>query len=81
MEGSEDNDKWVTLDSQNNNNYLKGKLRVHSFPISYENESNKERSFKYIRIQQTGPNWYSDQNQCNYLQMTAIEFYGKLIKN
>ena len=38
LEGSDDKEKWFTLDSQTNNDCLKGKYRVHSFPISYENE-------------------------------------------
>ena len=70
FEGSNDNKNWTILDEQNNNDSLNGANRVKSFIIS-----NKKQSFKYLRIRQTGKNWYEN----NGLLMNSIEFYGKVI--
>ena len=77
LEGSNDMDSWVTLDSQANNESLRGGSRVHLFPIS--NEEHKDKPFKYLRIQQTGPNWCNNSGSYHYLLMNSIEFYGKII--
>lgn len=73
LEGSNDNEEWTILDEQNDNSSLKGSNRIHSFPI-LNNEDNLQ-SFKYLRILQTGKNWYN----CDDILIKSIEFYGKLI--
>lgn len=77
FEGSNDMESWVTLDSQANNESLRGESRVHLFPIS--NEEHKDKPFKYLRIQQTGPTWYNNSDKYHYLLMNSIEIYGKVI--
>lgn len=72
LEGSDDKNDWTILDEQKNNDSLKGAGRVHSFNIK-----NNQRPFKFLRIRQTGPNWYSD--SFHFLLMNSIEFYGKII--
>ncbi|KAK8871770.1 hypothetical protein M9Y10_007511 [Tritrichomonas musculus] len=73
LEGSNDGQSWVTLDSQENNDSLNGGSRVHMFPIN----EHKDEPFKYLRIQQTGPNWYGE--KYHYLLLNSIEFYGKVL--
>lgn len=75
IEGSNDNQSWIKLDEQQNNNFLKGAGRVHLFSIS--NNDFNQRKFKYIRIQQTGLNWFS--SPTDNLILNSIEFYGKII--
>lgn len=75
VEGSNDNKNWIKIDENQNCSHLKGSEKVHLFTIS----KHEEQMFKYIRIQQTGPNWYSGNNQDHHLCMSAIEFYGILI--
>ncbi|KAK8871571.1 hypothetical protein M9Y10_007304 [Tritrichomonas musculus] len=75
LEASKDGQSWVTLDSQTDNDSLNGGGRVKLFPITSIEHKNKP--FKYLRIQQTGPTWYSHSSHC--LLMDSIEFYGKII--
>ena len=75
IEGSNDNQNWKKIDEHQNCNYLKGKSFVHLFSIS----KNQTESFKYLRIRQTGPNWYQNNDKDHHLCMSSIEFYGTLI--
>ena len=77
FEGSNDMESWATLDSQANNESLRGGSRVHLFPIS--SEEHKDKPFKYLRIQQTGPTWFDNSDSYHYLLMNSIEIYGKVI--
>lgn len=64
-------DTWEILDSQMNNDILNGVNRAHLFHVS----KNKGKPFKYVRIIETGSNWYGN----NHMIMNSIEFYGKII--
>lgn len=72
IEGSVDKQKWFPLDSQTNNNKLKVSSHVH-----ISNKENKQ--MKYIRYQQTGPNWFQNDDIYHYLKLNSIEFYGVII--
>ncbi|KAK8899152.1 hypothetical protein M9Y10_001454 [Tritrichomonas musculus] len=74
VEASKDSKTWITIDEQQNNDFLKGTSKVHLFPIS-----NQKESFKFVRIKQTGPSWYHNNDSDHHLLMTWIEFFGKLI--
>lgn len=76
IEGSNDNKNWIKIDEHSNDSSLKGKGRVHLFPIS--KNANKQ-SFKYIRILQTGPCWLNNNDKSYYLLICSIDFYGTLI--
>lgn len=70
IEGSIDGNYWDLLDEQKNCSFLNGPNFIHLFPISQF----KGKSFKYIRIRQTGVTW----SNRNYLLMNTIELFGKL---
>lgn len=69
FEGSVDSNNWVTLDSQTECSYLKGRNRIYTISIQ-----NNNQSYKYFRIRQTGMNW----NNHHCLCFNCIELYGKL---
>lgn len=71
MEGSNDKNKWETIDEQKDCPHLNGENLVHTFPI----EKSKQKSFKYLRFHQAGPTWRND--YC--FDINCIEFYGELI--
>ena len=77
FEGSTDKQNWIPLDSRTNNDKLRGASRVHLFHIS--SNERKDEGFKYLRLQQTGPNWCNNNDSFHYLLMNSIEFYGKII--
>ncbi|KAK8876163.1 hypothetical protein M9Y10_006352 [Tritrichomonas musculus] len=71
IEGSKDNNKWTTLDEENDSPYLYGSYFSHTFSIQNETQE----SFRFIRIRQTGPNWINGHT----LLLNHVEFYGLLI--
>ncbi|KAK8840563.1 hypothetical protein M9Y10_030772 [Tritrichomonas musculus] len=73
IEGSNDNSSWQVLDEERDCNELHGIDLVHTFPIKNQTGD----AFKYIRMKQTGQNWYS---VCAsyYLIIDAFEIYGTL---
>lgn len=76
VEGSNDKSNWIKIDEHKNDNSLKGQSRVHLFNIT---KNSNEQLFKYIRILQTGPNWFNNNDRSNILLIGSIEFYGRLI--
>ena len=76
VEVSNDKQEWLTIDEHQNDSSLKGRSRIHLFKISkhFDNDS-----FKYIRIRQTGPNWYNEDDRSHYLLIGCIDIYGTLI--
>ena len=76
VEVSNDKQEWLTIDEHQNDSSLKGASRIHLFKISkhFDNDS-----FKYIRIRQTGPNWYNEDDRSHYLLIGCIDIYGILI--
>ena len=72
IEGSNDKENWTILDEQKNCSYLNGSNNVHSFQI--DKQEKNEQEFEYLRIRQTGTNWYGDY----YFYICSIEFYGKI---
>ena len=76
VEVSNDKQEWLTIDEHQNDSSLKGTSRIHLFKISkhFDNDS-----FKYIRIRQTGPNWYNEDDRSHYLLIGCIDIYGTLI--
>ena len=73
LEGSNDKTNWETLDEQKECPYFNGPYLVHTFDI----QKQIEKYFKYIRMKQTGANWYN--NKYHYFTLGSIEFYGSLI--
>lgn len=70
IEGSQDNSTWKIIDEHQDDSALFKKNYVHTFHIK-----NNDQEFKYIRMRQTGLNWHGN----NWLDISSIEFYGKLI--
>lgn len=70
IEGSNDYVNWKVIDSKDCPD-LNGSFIAKTFTIS--NPENEK--FKYLRIRQTGIAW----DHSNYLHVTAMEFYGKLV--
>ena len=75
LEGSNDQTNWETLDKQDDCPYLNEQYVVHTFDIQKQNTN----PFRYIRIMQTGPNWFS--GDWHYFVLGSVEFYGSLIRN
>ncbi|OHT14326.1 hypothetical protein TRFO_15380 [Tritrichomonas foetus] len=69
LEGSKDGYNWKQLDKRINNSDLKEMNVVAKFHISNPFQC------RYIRLKQIGSNW----NGSEYLIITGIEFFGKLI--
>lgn len=74
IEGSNDNSKWTILDSQTDSPFLNDRSAVHTFEI--KNAEKNREGFRYLRIRYTGPNWYNH----NYMVISALEYFGSLIK-
>jgi hypothetical protein len=70
-ESSLDGVNWKTMHRPSENDDLKGKLAVASYPVSCEDEC------RFIRVTQLGVN--HDRN--NILSLTAFEVFGILIPN
>lgn len=70
IECSNDNIKWIEIDSEENCSHLKGKGFIHTFSLS---KKICER-FKYIRLRMTNANW----EQNNTLRINSFEVYGSL---
>ena len=73
IQGSNDKNRWENLATENNCSYLNGNYLSHIFPVTNPNE----KSFRYIKLTQTGQNWYS--SNYYYLTINCFELYGKLI--
>lgn len=71
LEGSNDKSSWEPLDEQRDCPYFNGPYLVHTFDI----KKGVTTPFRYIRMTQTGPNWYG----YHYFTLDSIEFYGSLI--
>ena len=71
IEGSNDNSEWVKIDERNDDASLKNHWTIHTFNISNKTGD----AYRYVRIRQTGPNWYNR----NYLTFGSFEFYGVFI--
>lgn len=70
IEGSNDQESWEILDSQTDNEILNGPNVIHLFHVS----QNKGKSYKYVRIMETGPSWYGHDSMI----INSIDFYGKI---
>lgn len=75
LEGSNDQNSWITLDSHSNDSSLLSFNVIKTFHI--QNPNNREKRFRFIRILSTGP----DGSGSNNLTITNIEFYGKYYKS
>lgn len=74
IEGLNDEDgesNWEIIDEQRNCPFLNGSNFTHIFKIEKEND----RSFRKIRMRQTGQNWLNR----DFLCINSIEFFGTLI--
>lgn len=73
IEGSNDNNKWITIDEERECKYLKGEEtpKTHTFKINNENNT----KFRYIRMKLIDRNWCGS----NYLFIDSFEIYGNLI--
>ncbi|KAK8888729.1 hypothetical protein M9Y10_033463 [Tritrichomonas musculus] len=70
IECSNDNKKWIEIDSEENCQYLNGKNFVHTFSLS----KTICGKFKYIRLRLTNENWGKN----NSLRINSFEVYGSL---
>lgn len=70
IEGANEVGKWKIIDKQENSSVLNGNRFYHTFTI----EPQLQKSYKYIRLRQIGPNWYSN----NYFEIEAFELFGYL---
>lgn len=70
VEGSNDSNEWEIIDEQKENSDLRGRNLVHTYHVHNKNDN----SFKFIRIRQTGQNWYNNY----YFGLNCIEFYGQI---
>ena len=71
IEGSNDNENWNILDTQDNCSKLKGLSLAHTFDI----KNNENMEFRYIRMRQTDQSFAIN----NYLRIESFEIYGYLI--
>lgn len=71
IEGSNDQNDWVLLDSHTNDPSLNSKLKVGVFHINDEKMRNQK--FKYIQLRMTGKSIQGN----DYLDVLNIEFFGK----
>ncbi|KAK8896528.1 hypothetical protein M9Y10_014436 [Tritrichomonas musculus] len=70
IEGSNDNENWKVLDVRQNEKSLDDCRAENTFQVN----SPVSGYFQYIRIKQTGPNSYGD----NQLTFSVIEFFGSI---
>lgn len=68
IEGSNDNIDWEVIDSRNN---CRGTGTSHIYEV--HNPNSKE--FRYIRLRQTGVNWFNSL----FLVINSFEIYGELV--
>ncbi|OHS95125.1 hypothetical protein TRFO_38643 [Tritrichomonas foetus] len=68
VEQSDDGIEWTEVDRQENSNELNGSFKVGTFEIKDPMKS------QFIRIRQTGMNWYND----NRMFLCGVEFFGDL---
>lgn len=71
LEGSNDNSKWDVIDERKDDSSLKQNMTIKTFTVS----SNAKNAYRYVRIRQTGLNWYNRY----YLTFGKFEFYGVFI--
>ena len=69
IEGSNNNTKWIVLDTRQDETSLSGANASRTFDIEYQNGN-----FRYLRIRQTGHN----SSGCDFLTFSALEFIGTL---
>jgi hypothetical protein len=72
IEGSNDGSTWKSLDNRNTRD-LCGNCIVKTYGCS---RVNRREFFRFIRMRQTG----KDSNNCDYLMLCNIEFFGKVKK-
>lgn len=71
LEGSNDNSKWDVIDERKDDSSLKQNMAIKTFTVS----SKAKNAYRYVRIRQTGLNWYNRY----YLTFGKFEFYGVFI--
>ena len=73
IECKEEGKDWESVDEQVDNASLK-ENKVVTFTIKNQN-INKEKRYKYIRLRRTSPGW----DNSDFIDISSIEFYGFLI--
>lgn len=74
IEVSNDNLNWITIDEQKDCQTLNGSEKIAAFNIKKQISD----KFRYIKLRQTGLNWYQGYTPTNNLVICSIEFYGYL---
>ena len=69
IEGSNDGGSWEELDSRNTQD-----LNGNSITKTYDCQSMRSKSYRYLRLRQTGKN----SSGWDYLRLSEIEFFGVL---
>lgn len=84
IEASNDCQSWDIIDEVNNCSYTNGPYYSHTFKVNHQSDI----EYQYIRMRQTGPNWYNSSNynqnnndtdfNQNYMVIDSFEIYGTL---
>ena len=69
IEVSDDKEHWIKIDEHTNDPTLNNSRIVATFNIK-----DKTNFYQYVRLHQTGTNWYGD----HYMIFYSLEMYGKL---
>lgn len=82
IEASNDCQSWDIIDEVNNCSYTNGPYYSHTFKVNRQNDI----EYQYVRMRQTGPNWYNSSNynqnnndtdfNQNYMVIDSFEIYG-----
>lgn len=70
IEGSNDGEKWITLDSRQNITCLDDRSAIHTFDI--QTPQKNDDFYQFLRIRFTGPNIANN----NYMVLSALEYFG-----
>ena len=72
IEGSNDSMQWDLLDSRRSDKSIDGNGASNTFKVN--NETNKDKYYRYIRIQQKGMNTANNDR----IIIACIEFFGQV---
>ena len=75
LEGSNNRQKWIIIDTKKNNYDLNGPYKEHYYPISPTTDE-----FQYIRLRAIGKCHWADHVGCNFyfLVFSKIELFGEI---
>ena len=71
LEGSQDGEKWATIDEHSDSNALNGPMKCHTWKVK------KTLPFRYIRLRQKDKNAADN----NHLTLHEIELFGAIVSS